>query len=177
MKKIIVSLVVLSIAISAVIYASKQTTPQLGASYESNRMELVGSKTDADVITYAHFATTTATTTVTRVLGENNDISDLNICMVASSTSSVLNWTYEFSLDGVNWYGQDSSSISGSYITHNSATTTHTFTAPTTTQVCRNFTIDNLNTDQIRFTFWRNDGSSAATNFNLYAEANVNYRK
>lgn len=130
---------------------------------------LIGTKS-SNVLSFASFSTTTPTSTKDVAIGNSADIADLNLCVIASSTSSVVNWYYEFSNDGTNWYGQDASSITSNVVTHESATTTHSWTVPSTALTCKNVQIENLNSNWIRFVFYRISSVAGATNFYLNAE-------
>lgn len=169
MKKFIIS--ILSAII--VLLGGYTAVDKLGAGYEPDIVAVVGSKSSSNALTYVHFATTTPTSTTSGIFVAGKGSADLNLCTVASSTASVINWYYEYSLDGTNWFSQDSYSVGSGVVTHNGATTTHSWTAPGTVQTCKNVTIDNLNSNWLKFVFYRNSGAAGATNFNLYAEANL----
>lgn len=145
--------------------------PQLGAGQSLiASVTSIGSKSAAGVITYAGVATTTDPTVKTLQVGAEIDTLETDMCVVASSTTAIVRWQYEFSQDGVNFYGEDTASSSVGALTHGPATTTHSWLPGTTNQVCKKTTITGLSNNFLRITFTR---GAAFQNYNLFVEQTV----
>ena len=102
-------------------------------------------------------------------IGYETDLVDLDLHVVASSTTSEVNWQYEFSDDGTNWYSEDVKSVAGSTVTHQPASTTHVWIPGVTVPVARNVGISDLNSKYFRVRVFRGANSAgAANNFSLW---------
>lgn len=88
--------------------------------------------------TYTSSATSTlvsATTTLTAITS-GADRADLNLIFRASTSSASLKWTYEYSNNGVDWYGEDYiANQSNTQFNHSSTTPIHMWTPSTWTAV------------------------------------------
>ena len=145
--------------------------PILGGGFDQNII-LVGSKSSTDVITVVNVSTSTPTSTKTVIIGNEIDQVDLQICVTASSTTSIVKWQLEYSDDETNFFGEDSNTVSGVVVTHGASTTTHQWTPATTEPICKTAVIANTNSKVHKFTFFRGANSSIdSNNFDLYAEA------
>lgn len=98
---------------------------------------------------FGESATTTCITGVT-------DISDFNIHLVSSSSATTLRWKFEFSHNGVDWYGEDLSQVSSATaISHSSTTPYHTWTPGDADNLTRlkNVHVDPISSEQVRVIF------------------------
>ena len=105
--------------------------------------------------TPTYLATSTEPTTMIFSIGSAEQL-DLNIQFQASSTATRLDWNYEFSNDRIDWFGEDSKTITSDTVTtHGAATTTHRWTPGLTTIARKNLSIDNINGEWIKISFRR----------------------
>ena len=82
--------------------------------------------------TPTYLSTNTATTTLTTLNIGGVDSIGLSILFDASTTASVLDWEYQFSHDGEDWFGENASTQTSTLLqTHASGTKIHTFTPNT----------------------------------------------
>jgi hypothetical protein len=176
MKKVfvILGIIVLVIGGYLLLKKTKPISTSLGGGADvSSFVVLAGSKNATTfALTPIWFATSTgsnATSTKIIQIGSTIDTVDVNACITASSTSSGLQWLYDFSNDGINWFNQDITSVAGGTITHGAASTTNEWIPATTLPSCKNFTLTDFNADFLRITFLRKPGSHLP-NFSLYAE-------
>ncbi len=102
--------------------------------------------------TPVQFTTTTATTSLMVATGNANSV-NLDLSAVASSTSSVVQFVVEYSYNGLDWYGEDSSSVSGNITTHSALNVVHTWTPGTTSSTKRSFNIQTHGAKYTRFGF------------------------
>jgi len=100
-------------------------------------------------------ATSATSTSNTIMVGFEADQIDLNVQVTASTTASQVQWQYEFSHDGTNWFGEDTKSSSGSTVTHQAATTTHQWTPGTTIPANKNIGIGSVATRFFRLKVYR----------------------
>ena len=70
---------------------------------------------------------TTATSSLV-LFTERANRADLNLLFNASSSASILLWNYTFSNNGIDWFGEDTYTVTNDrLITHGAATTTHSW--------------------------------------------------
>jgi len=82
------------------------------------------------------------------------DMLDMNIQFIASTTSSVLTWTYQFSDDNVDWFGEDLDQVSSTYtVSHASTTIAHTWKPDVATVVRKNIGLLPLASRYVKITF------------------------
>jgi hypothetical protein len=141
-----------------------------GGVFATTSANLIGTETVP-----IYVATTTATTTsATFYVGPEIDQMDLNMELKASSTTSKVQWQYEFSYNGTNWFGEDTKSVSGSTVTHQAATTTHEWTPGMTEKISRNIGIKDLATRYFRLKIYKGlDSAAAANNFTIWVKGAV----
>lgn len=92
---------------------------------------------------------------ITKSIHIGNDVDEFcqYIYFQASTTDAVLEWTYSFSNDGINWYMQDDNQlVSSGVVTHGTGTTTHKWTPGVTDALGREDCVDaNANYIQIEY--------------------------
>lgn len=148
--------------------ADKADEALQGISAAQQSYVLAGSKNaTSSAISYSNIATTTDPSVFTTRIGYGVDGVDLNLCVVASSTTARVDWTYDYSNDGVNYFNYDNASTSGDVLTHAVASSTNQWTPTSTSQKCRNVVVRSLNAEYMRVTFTR---GAAFQNYNLFAE-------
>jgi len=87
------------------------------------------------------------------------DLIDLYIDMEASTTASVLQWTYYFTDDkeeasATTWYAEDGKSVASAIATtHGASKMVHSWTPATTTQSYKNISIEPLAAERMKITF------------------------
>ncbi|MDP1689230.1 MAG: hypothetical protein Q8L47_03835 [bacterium] len=114
-----------------------------------------------------YVATSTEPTTLTMDISDLETI-DLNLQVVSSSTVARIDWRYEFSNDKIDWFGEDSKTITSDVITtHGAATTTHYWTPATIKTVRKNVAISNTNANWLKISFSR--GTTNDGNYSLWA--------
>lgn len=88
-------------------------------------------------------STATASSTLVSFLANGEQI-DLNLSLTASSTSAKLAWSNKFSIDGVNYYDEDCSTLDSAIsITHGPGQCVNYWTPGTTSTSTKNVTIKN----------------------------------
>lgn len=113
------------------------------------RSGVVNNGCSATGTTTPTFLTAAAATTTFAALTANTANEDLNLMVVASSTSSVITWSVQYSYNGVDWYNEDLPATSGSVTTHPALPITHTWTPGTTATTSRSM---NLQTHAAKYT-------------------------
>lgn len=116
----------------------------------------------------AYVATTTATTTQAFQIGGDWDQLTVNIKSDATTTVNgldpKLSWYYEFcdqsatnncSDSGAIWLGEDTKSVSGSVVTHQTPTTTHDYVLPNGGIHGKQVDVLNMNHEWVRVTVYR----------------------
>ena len=137
-KKILIALAVLAYLVLAFgVYTTADKVENVGGSFSFGKC--ITGTLDADNRAYnqdltatgtvAYFTTSPNTGTTTLACSTQRASSiDLNIQFDASTTASYLTWVYEFSDNGIDWYGEDSKVVNTiTSTTHGTATTTHTW--------------------------------------------------
>lgn len=118
MKKIIISLAVCASLVA--------TSASAANSYFSS------GRYAAATTTVVRMTAGTATTTYQLGASANGDVDEnfLFIQLKASTTATILNWYYQFSNDGVDWFNEDNTleSTGAAKINHASTTVTHVWT-------------------------------------------------
>ena len=108
-------------------------------------------------------ATTTLNATTTfQTIGI--DLVDLNIQFKGSSTDATLNWTYQFSDNFMDWYGEDlAQTASARTITHSSTTLVHSWNpeVASTTVVRKNISIEPIASRYMRIIFTTTNATSS----------------
>ena len=106
-------------------------------------------------------ATTTLNATTTfQTIGI--DLVDLNIQFKGSSTDATLNWTYQFSDNNMDWYGEDlAQTASARTITHSSTTLAHSWNPQVTSVVRKNISIDPIASKYMRIIFTTTNATSS----------------
>ncbi len=92
------------------------------------------------------------------------DYIDLNISFQGSSTDATLNWTYEFSDNFMDWYGEDlAQTASARTITHSSTTLAHSWNpqVASTTVVRKNISINPIASRYMRIIFTTTNATSS----------------
>lgn len=112
------------------------------------------------------FLTSAAATTTLTVASANATTISVNLDAIASSTSSVLTWSMQYSYNGVDWYNEDTASTTGSITTHSGVAVVHSWTPGTTVESRRSM---NLPTHGAKFT--RIGFQATGANASLYAQA------
>lgn len=108
---------------------------------------------------------TTSTTTFDCYIARADKV-DLNIRYTASTTSSRLEWKYEFSNDKIDWKAEDGTTVdSNTEVTHGAGMVVHKWTPGTTSTSSKNITISPTASKWLRVNF-----TSAAANGALWAE-------
>jgi hypothetical protein len=97
---------------------------------------------------------TTGITSTTTFETNSFDLVDINIQFTPSTTESVLNWYYEFSNDGIDWFGEDLAQVdSATSVSHASTTVTHTWKPNQTGTYRKNITLEPIGNRQTRVVF------------------------
>lgn len=96
--------------------------------------------------------TQTATTSVTAFTLNATSL-DIDLWAVASSSSSVIQFSVQYSDNGIDWYSQDTSSVSSSLTTHATAPMLHAWTPGTTATTSRNLTITPIASRYVKIGF------------------------
>ena len=97
----------------------------------------------------------------------------VNLHLTASTTSTILQWTYEFSQNRIDFYGQDTVTTSGATETHNVENKVNTLAGVGTNAVTlRHIDITNVGANFIRFNF-KAEGANAL----LHAEIIKSFEK
>ena len=85
---------------------------------------------------------------------DNIDQIDLNLWVVASSTSAKVNWNLEFSHNGDDWFGEDGLTVTSDVlVTHGSNQLMHTWTSGKTATNTTNITITPVASKFMRVNF------------------------
>lgn len=158
-KKIVISIVVLAV-IALAIFAFR--SPKIVEAMESyfDRVRVSTATTTPSYMTPGTGTSTLAVDTW------NVDKVDLFINMTASTSVATLNWTYEYSNNGIDWYYEDAQSVTGtSQILHASTTVTHSWrpgstVASTTRKV---LTLPDIASNYKRVTFFLPIGTTNAS--------------
>lgn len=148
------------------IYSSQEQSDFVGGGrVEINRYYLGG---NTATTTETYLTTSTASSTLTMSISNSKHI-ELNMYVTASSSASVLNWSYYFSNDDgatKSWYGEDGyTAISDVGVTHGADVVMHSWTPGTTTFKGKNITITPVAAKYMKIEF---DPSGA--NLGLYVE-------
>ena len=115
------------------------TAPTVGGNTFTVEHEWLGNNS---ATTTKIFLTSGAASSTTAFNCDNAESIDLNLMSVASSTATVLNWTYEFSDDNIDWFYQDGFQIvSTSAVTHGAGPILHSWTPNTTSEINKNVSI------------------------------------
>jgi hypothetical protein len=106
----------------------------------------------------------TSTTATLNISGA--EAIDLNIQLNASSTTSQLRWTEEYSYDGIDWFMQDKESTTNNVVTHYATATStvviyHTWTPGAIGISRKNVKITDIDENYLRLTFSAHNGTSS----------------
>jgi len=82
------------------------------------------------------------------------DLLDVNLAIVASSSSSVLTWVYEYSDNYVDWYQESGSQVDSTIlVTYGATGLVHSWTPGSTAEALRNFSMSPVAAKYTRVTF------------------------
>ena len=85
---------------------------------------------------------------------KNIDDAKLLIDFEASTTASVLNWTYAYSMDGTSWFGEDDiTETSNILFTHGSSTVVNTIAPQSTTRIYKYIDVGDIDANHFRISF------------------------
>ncbi len=95
---------------------------------------------------------------------------DLFMQFTPASTTAALNWSYEFSNNNIDWYGEDAASLSVSTYTHSTTTAVHSWVVGSTATSTKVVTIPAISSNFTRIKF--TTASLTATS-SIWAEATL----
>jgi hypothetical protein len=75
---------------------------------------------------------------------------DFNLKFTASAANSTVEWKYEFSNDGTNFYGEDVAGVSGNAFTHHANAAIHQWTPGSAAAHYKNVQLSGLNCLKVR---------------------------
>ena len=117
----------------------------------------------------------TATTTVEYLIAAGDaiteefytgdaDLLDMNLAVVASSTSAVLSWEFEYSDNYIDWYQESGSQVDSiTAVSYGATGLVHSWTPGTTSESLRNFSMSPVAAKYTRVTF-----SASTANLSLW---------
>ena len=105
--------------------------------------------------TYLTTSGATSRATSTPCNTYRTDMSDINVFFVGSTSDAVLNFGFEFSNNGIDWYGEDNPQATNeSTVTHATTTIVHKLQGNTiSSTTARNIGIDPISSKQMRLNF------------------------
>lgn len=91
------------------------------------------------------------------------DMSDINVFFVSSSSSATLNFIFEFSNNGIDWYGEDNPQVTNeSTVTHATTTLVHKLQGnEISSTTLRNIGIEPISSKHMRLAFWVTGGNGS----------------
>ena len=127
MKKLKIIILIALIVVTA--FAIVSVSKSKAAGTFTNRSVLNAAPASTTVV---YMTPGTASSTIT-FSTEDSDLNQIFIQYIASTSASILHWTYEFSNDGIDWFGEDAISITRTDSTpanyHSSTTINHIWNA------------------------------------------------
>lgn len=174
MRKIVIPILIICLVVVACVYIiidgkrdNESKSVVVGGQYAST-----GNLYGTNTTTPFYVATTTAANTSSSIyITPEVDQIDLNIWVKASSTTARIDWQYEFSDDNDTWFGEDAYSVSGSTVTHQAATTTHTWIPADVGATAKNITIKDVASKFFRLKVNRGvSGATASNNFAVWIQ-------
>jgi hypothetical protein len=93
------------------------------------------------------------------------DDARMNIAYQASTTSGTLTWQQFYSFDGIEWYGEEASAVSGLTDTHASTTITHSWAPKSASKVKKSVPLTSVVAPYIKVVF-----DPTVASGSLYAE-------
>ena len=140
---------------------AKVIVPRAGGPFVVSHDECGGDDAKTSTTSRAALYTTdTASTTCTTFDIEGADQIDLNLIVRSTTTPPTIQWNYEFSFDGNNWFPEDGTTVTNNTkVTHGATKVIHAWTFATTTQsvgpdwIQRNITVPNVASKKIRILF------------------------
>jgi hypothetical protein len=171
----IIAIGISSVAIGLSVWAIAGNSGSLpilqGASGQLETFAVAGTKNaTSSAMSYVPVATSTDPLSAEITLPAYADHYDLDLCVVASSTATVVNWKYGFSEDGTNFFGEDNSSTTAQVVSHSNSTTTHSWLVGTTNPVCKRVQVTGESVNNLRIDFSRGVSFS---NYMIYSELNA----
>lgn len=171
MKKVIIIGVILFLLSAGAfwVYMYQSQIQKAGSQFNSNRVQLTSA------LSYAYYNTNatnlvyvTGATSTYQFSSSKATQFDLHLTTIASSTVSELQWFYEYSDDGSNWYSESPNSTSGAVKTHGPTKLVNKWVPGLTATSSLNIQVTNLNSKYMRIGF----ASQTATtsNIGLFAE-------
>lgn len=132
MKNYKVLIATLLICITAIIVVPKINTDKLSGSNTDSAFIVKGTNTKEATTTPVYMTPGTATTTLT-VSKDKGSVPALFIAFTASTSPAILNWDYQFSNNGIDWYEEDDTIEALARFDHASTTVAHVWQPGSTT--------------------------------------------
>jgi hypothetical protein len=109
------------------------------------KINVIGSSTTATTLPAAYGSTA-------RLIIDCGGIDkiDFNLKFTASAANSTIEWKYEFSNDGTNFYGEDVAGVSGNTFTHDPDAAIHQWTPGLAAAHYKNVSLNGLNCLKVR---------------------------
>lgn len=165
-QKLLISLGILIVA-ALVLLLILKPAEAVKSSYKDNFISTSNTSTTTPV--YMTPDTATATTSVS-FLSQEVEQANQFIFLRASSTATVLNWRYEYSINNLDWYFESAKDAATTTITYAPQFVTHTLTFATSTAYTlaaypdtqtRMIPLLNLNAPYMRIIYWVTGANAA----------------